>query len=213
MFEQHDAIVRLLRDNDPGHGHPDQAPARRRRAGDHHPPARPRGGGRRDRQRSRPRHSGRDRKPSGARRIYPPLPPLRRRRRHRRAPAGCSRASSCRASRPSNTSASSKSWGRQLKSVSPTAAISTRERVAILTNYLANDLGFRGNSEQYYDVRNSLLPSLIDTKTRYSHLVGGAVYLGRGAGGHQGRGDQFAGTFHRAARGYFSLIRSTGEKS
>ncbi len=54
-------------------------------------------------------------------------------------------------------------WGRQLKRLTD-AAISTRERVAILTNYLANDLGFRGNSEQYYDVRNSLLPSLIDTK-------------------------------------------------
>ena len=54
-------------------------------------------------------------------------------------------------------------WGRQLKRLTD-AAISTRERVAILTNYLANDLGFRGNSEQYYDVHNSLLPSLIDSK-------------------------------------------------
>ena len=54
-------------------------------------------------------------------------------------------------------------WGRQLTRL-VSAAISTRERVAILTNYLSNDLGFRGNSEQYYDVHNSLLPSLIDSK-------------------------------------------------
>ena len=54
-------------------------------------------------------------------------------------------------------------WGRQLTRLT-SAAISTRERVAILTNYLANDIGFRGNSEQYYDVHNSLLPSLIDSK-------------------------------------------------
>ena len=54
-------------------------------------------------------------------------------------------------------------WGRQLTRLT-SAAVSTRERVAILTNYLANDIGFRGNSEQYYDVHNSLLPSLIDSK-------------------------------------------------
>jgi regulator of sirC expression with transglutaminase-like and TPR domain len=54
-------------------------------------------------------------------------------------------------------------WGRQLTRLTA-SAISTRERVAILTNYLANDLGFRGNSEQYYDVHNSLLPSLIDSR-------------------------------------------------
>ncbi len=54
-------------------------------------------------------------------------------------------------------------WGRQLRRLTE-SAISTRERVAILTNYLANDLGFRGNSEQYYDVHNSLLPSLVDSK-------------------------------------------------
>ncbi len=54
-------------------------------------------------------------------------------------------------------------WGRQLTRLT-SAAVSTRERVAILTNYLANDLGFRGNSDQYYDVHNSLLPSLIDSK-------------------------------------------------
>ena len=54
-------------------------------------------------------------------------------------------------------------WGRQLVRLTA-SAISTRERVAILTNYLANDLGFRGNSEHYYDVHNSLLPSLIDSK-------------------------------------------------
>ena len=54
-------------------------------------------------------------------------------------------------------------WGRQLVRLT-SAAVSTRERVSILTNYLANDLGFRGNSEQYYDVHNSLLPSLIDSR-------------------------------------------------
>jgi hypothetical protein len=54
-------------------------------------------------------------------------------------------------------------WGRQLRRLTA-SAISTRERVAILTNFLANDLGFRGNSEQYYDIHNSLLPSLIDSK-------------------------------------------------
>lgn len=54
-------------------------------------------------------------------------------------------------------------WGRQLTRLT-SSAISTRERVAILTNYMANDLGFRGNSEQYYDFHNSLLPSLVDSR-------------------------------------------------
>ncbi len=54
-------------------------------------------------------------------------------------------------------------WGRQLTRLTA-SAVSTRERVAILTNYMANDLGFRGNSEQYYDFHNSLLPSLVDSR-------------------------------------------------
>ena len=54
-------------------------------------------------------------------------------------------------------------WGRQLIRLTA-SSISTRERVAVMTNYLASDLGFRGNSDQYYEVQNSLLPSLIDSR-------------------------------------------------
>ncbi len=101
-------------------------------------------------------------------------------------------------------------WGRQLTRLTD-SAISTRERVAILTNYLANDLGFRGNSEQYYDVHNSLLPSLIDSKLGIPISLARACTSRSRAGGHQGRGDQPAGPFHRAARGHFLRPVPPGE--
>jgi regulator of sirC expression with transglutaminase-like and TPR domain len=39
------------------------------------------------------------------------------------------------------------------------------ERVAALNEFLFDDLGFRGNTEEYYDPRNSYLNDVIDRKT------------------------------------------------
>ncbi len=54
-------------------------------------------------------------------------------------------------------------WGQELQR--RLAPLETpRARVTALTNFLATDLGFHGNAERYYDVTNSLLPHVIDTK-------------------------------------------------
>mgnify|MGYP002623514067 CR=1 FL=1 len=54
-------------------------------------------------------------------------------------------------------------WGRQflLKS---SGAISSRERVILLANFMSGELGFRGNSDDYYSERNCLLPCVIETR-------------------------------------------------
>ena len=41
---------------------------------------------------------------------------------------------------------------------------SVEERVAVLNQFLFEDLGFRGNTEEYYDPRNSYLNDVIDRK-------------------------------------------------
>ncbi len=54
-------------------------------------------------------------------------------------------------------------WGRQflLKS---SGAISSRERVIQLANFMSIELGFRGNTDDYYSERNCLLPCVIETR-------------------------------------------------
>jgi len=54
-------------------------------------------------------------------------------------------------------------WGRQfLMKIS--GAVSNRERVVILAEFLAGELGFRGNEANYYCERNSLLPRMIESR-------------------------------------------------
>ncbi|MEO6054368.1 MAG: transglutaminase-like domain-containing protein, partial [Chthoniobacterales bacterium] len=54
-------------------------------------------------------------------------------------------------------------WARQLKR-RISGAISSRERVMELSAYLAAELGFRGNTENYYSGKNSLIPTVLDTR-------------------------------------------------
>lgn len=54
-------------------------------------------------------------------------------------------------------------WGRQL-ALNISHAVSDRERVQQLAQLLAGQLGFRGNADDYYNPRNSLLPSVIETR-------------------------------------------------
>lgn len=54
-------------------------------------------------------------------------------------------------------------WGRRLRMLVAKAE-SNRERLQILTTFMAEDLGFRGNAEEYYDPRNSLLHDVIETR-------------------------------------------------
>lgn len=56
-----------------------------------------------------------------------------------------------------------KQWGRQFLILS-SGAISSRERVKLLAQFVSSDLGFRGNTDHYYNERNSLLPSVIETR-------------------------------------------------
>ena len=54
-------------------------------------------------------------------------------------------------------------WGRRLRMLIARAE-SARERLHALTTFLADDLGLRGNSEEYYDPKNSLLSEVIETR-------------------------------------------------
>jgi regulator of sirC expression with transglutaminase-like and TPR domain len=54
-------------------------------------------------------------------------------------------------------------WGRRLRMLIARAE-SNRERLQVLTTFMAEDLGFRGNAEEYYDPKNSLLHEVIETR-------------------------------------------------
>jgi Transglutaminase-like superfamily len=55
-------------------------------------------------------------------------------------------------------------WGRQFL-VQLAGAVSNRERVIRLCSFLSDELDFRGNSDNYYCERNSLLPRVIETRS------------------------------------------------
>lgn len=55
-------------------------------------------------------------------------------------------------------------WGRQFL-VKISGAVSNRERVLLLSSFLSEELEFRGNAENYYCERNSLLPRVIETRS------------------------------------------------
>lgn len=54
-------------------------------------------------------------------------------------------------------------WGRQLTLLLE-RAISDRERVEVLARYFGEQLNFRGNTADYYNPRNSLISSVMDTR-------------------------------------------------
>jgi regulator of sirC expression with transglutaminase-like and TPR domain len=54
-------------------------------------------------------------------------------------------------------------WGREFLSRSA-CATSPLERVQILSQYLAQELQFRGNSEKYYCEENSLIPRVVESR-------------------------------------------------
>ena len=55
-------------------------------------------------------------------------------------------------------------WGRQFL-VKLSGAVSNRERVLRLSAFLSEELDFRGNADNYYCERNSLLPRVIETRS------------------------------------------------
>ncbi|CAN5412123.1 hypothetical protein BH09VER1_BH09VER1_10190 [soil metagenome] len=54
-------------------------------------------------------------------------------------------------------------WGRQFL-VKISGVVSTRERVRTLADFMAGELCFRGNTDDYYCERNSVLPCVIETR-------------------------------------------------
>ncbi|MEX1119210.1 MAG: transglutaminase-like domain-containing protein [Terrimicrobiaceae bacterium] len=54
-------------------------------------------------------------------------------------------------------------WGRQF-SLRISQAVSSRERVIALGRFMADTLSFRGNAENYYCERNSILPHVVETR-------------------------------------------------
>jgi len=55
------------------------------------------------------------------------------------------------------------SWGRQFL-LQSSSAVSSRERVLLLSQFMSGELTFRGNTEDYYNERNCLLPYVIETR-------------------------------------------------
>ncbi len=56
------------------------------------------------------------------------------------------------------------SWGRQFL-LRSSSAVSSRERVLLLSQFMSDELTFRGNTDDYYNERNCLLPHVIETRT------------------------------------------------
>ena len=54
-------------------------------------------------------------------------------------------------------------WGRRLRPRVAQAG-SARERLQALTTFMAEDLGFRGNAGDYYDPKNSLLSDVVERR-------------------------------------------------
>lgn len=54
-------------------------------------------------------------------------------------------------------------WGRELR-LHLQSAVSAYERALVLGAYMAGNLKFRGNSENYYAVENSLLPCVVEAR-------------------------------------------------
>jgi regulator of sirC expression with transglutaminase-like and TPR domain len=54
-------------------------------------------------------------------------------------------------------------WGRRLRLLIAEAG-SARERLRAMTTFMAQDLGFRGNAQEYYDPKNSILSDVIETR-------------------------------------------------
>jgi len=54
-------------------------------------------------------------------------------------------------------------WGRRFQ-ITLSGVVSDRERVLALAKFMSGELCFRGNSENYYCERNSLLPNVIDLR-------------------------------------------------
>lgn len=73
-------------------------------------------------------------------------------------------------------------WGRRLTMIAA-GAISANERLRLLTTFMAEELGFRGNADAYYDLRNSVLSSVLERRLGIPISLA-AVYLmvGRRAG-------------------------------
>ena len=54
-------------------------------------------------------------------------------------------------------------WGRQFL-VRISGAVSNRQRAQALASFMADELCFRGNTDDYYSEKNSLLPHVIETR-------------------------------------------------
>jgi len=99
-------------------------------------------------------------------------------------------------------------WGRSLL-LRTAGATSNLERVLVLTKFMACELSFRGNFEDYYNPRNSLLHAVIETRSGLPiSLTCLAIFISHRAGmnvaginlpGHfiARHGDIFFDPFHR----------------
>ncbi len=85
-------------------------------------------------------------------------------------------------------------WGRQFKLLIE-SAISDRERVEILGKFMAENLSFRGNADDYYNPRNSFLPMVIDTRSGIPITLSLLTMLIAGRAGMEVEGVNLPGHF------------------
>jgi regulator of sirC expression with transglutaminase-like and TPR domain len=73
-------------------------------------------------------------------------------------------------------------WAAEMRRRSENLS-SEAEQVGFLTDFFGNYLGFRGNSDDYYSIRNSLLPCVIDSRRGIpTSLALIYLFVGRRAG-------------------------------
>lgn len=85
-------------------------------------------------------------------------------------------------------------WGRRMKNMIG-GLRRPEERVRMIANFLGDQLGFRGNLEDYYNIDNSLLPKVIDSR-RGIPISLSLVYMIMGRrGGVEIEGVNFPGHF------------------
>jgi hypothetical protein len=70
------------------------------------------------------------------------------------------------------------------------------ETIAALNNVLFDEEDFKGNTDDYYDPRNSFINEVLDRRVGYPHHLVDSLHGSRAAGRHPPGGDRVARSFH-----------------
>ena len=85
--------------------------------------------------------------------------------------------------------------------------LSSEQRASGLASYLFGDLGFRGNSSDYYSPDNSYFNRVLETPNRYPHNPLASIHRGRAPNGYASLRSRYAGTLPSGSGRCGSLFR------